>query len=135
MKPNMHHFIIVFLAGIALGAVVTNYPMQKGLAEIEIMGKTIELSNGLISYTYHKMLVEGKVEDVKESLYEEYEKAKREANSINVEELAASNWPFTVDDWYIKHLRREIKILNDPDSCNRVVASMASGAEIDCGGY
>jgi len=119
MKANNHYLIIMLLAGAFLGSSATYYLVQKNLVEIEITEKSIEHINALLSYNYYKMLADGKVEEVKKGLYEDYEKTKKKANAIDIEELSNRNWPFTVDDWYIEQLRKNINFLNEPDPCKK----------------
>ena len=113
-KKLSKSIVFTLLFGLILGGLITNIINNKTFQELDLLQKSIRISGGGISYSLSQALDAGNVDFVKEFLRDNYQKSMSFANSINVEELKTSNWPFTVDEWYIKNLLDEIDQLNNP---------------------
>jgi len=122
-SKTISYSLIFFFLGLWLGTQLTSSFLIKSNNEIELLRKSVEFTNASISLSLHDELVDGDIEEVKKSLHENYEKAKKEANSLNLGVLAKENWPFTVDSFVIENLQNSINNLNNPYPCKNKLAS------------
>ena len=137
-KLNNKYFATIFVSfviGLSFGGYLSSLSLTKSMNEIDLLHKSIELTNGSRSFSLYQVLDEGNIAFVKESLLSDYQEAKKAASSINIEKISNENWPFTVDEWFIKNIESTINHINNPNPCkNHKVASTDQVSERGCNG-
>lgn len=123
-----------FCVGVAIGATLTDYSYRKAMSEIDLLHKSIEIGNGSRSHSLHEVLAKGNIQFVKESLLTDYQEAKKAANALNLEKRSKENWPFTVDEWFIKNVQNTINQINNPNPCQKSTVAVNNKSSGGCNG-